>query len=60
MRSNKLIYKNVKKIFNIFLSQRNIESISRTAEDHFRSLEGKLIITKWDKNKLIRIIELIK
>ena len=60
MRSNKLIYKNVKKIFNIFLSQRNIESISRTAEDRFRSLEGKLKIIKWDKNKLIRIIELIK
>ena len=60
MISNKLIYKNVKKIFNIFLSQRNIESISRTAEDRFRSLEGKLKIIKWDKNKLIRIIELIK
>ena len=60
MRSNKLIYKNVKKIFYIFLSQRNIESISRTAEDRFRSLEGKLKIIKWDKNKLIRIIELIK
>ena len=60
MRSNKLIYKNVKKNFYIFLSQRNIESISRTAEDRFRSLEGKLKIIKWDKNKLIRIIELIK
>ena len=60
MRSNKLIYKNVKKKFYIFLSQRNIESISRTAEDRFRSLEGKLKIIKWDKNKLIRIIELIK
>ena len=60
MKSNKLIYKNVKKIFYIFLSQRNIESISRTAEDRFRSLEGKLKIIKWDKNKLIRIIELIK
>ena len=60
MRSNKLIYKNVKNSFYIFLSQRNIESISRTAEDRFRSLEGKLKIIKWDKNKLIRIIELIK